>query len=380
MNPVALPLLAADAVSSAHSYRIPQEAFFVNGSDLKAVVSVRIALGLFLVGLLYLSYRVLHLFLPPVAWAVILVYVTWPAYRTLRSRLGSHVNVSALVMTLLLAGVFVLPLLWVIAMLRNEVPTAYLALIDMIGQGKNALPQSLLRLPWIGREIERFLELASTDPAALRSLLLQWWKPWADETISVLGDIGRTAFRFAFALLTAFFLYRDGEPLLEQARSLLLRLLGDRAEGYLRAIGGTMRAVLYGLILTALIQGVLAGLGYWVAGVRAPVLLGVVTVVLALVPFGAPLVWGAVSIWLLTTGNLWAGVGLAVWGAVVVSQIDNLLRPLLISSATRIPYLLVLFGVLGGISAFGLIGLFLGPIVIAVLLAVWREWVEERAA
>jgi predicted PurR-regulated permease PerM len=108
------------------------------------------------------------------------------------------------------------------------------------------------------------------------------------------------------------------------------------------------------------------------------VLLGVVTVVLALVPFGAPVVWGSVSIWLLATGATWAGVGLAAWGAVVVSQIDNLLRPLLISSATRIPYLLVLFGVLGGISAFGLIGLFLGPIVIAVLLAVWREWVGEQ--
>lgn len=140
-----------------------------------------------------------------------------------------------------------------------------------------------------------------------------------------------------------------------------------------------MRAVLYGLVLTALLQGVLAGLGYWVAGVRAPALLGVITVILALVPFGAPVVWVSVSAWLLATGEPWAAAGLAAWGAIVVSQIDNLLRPLVISSATRIPYLLVLFGVLGGISAFGLIGLFLGPIVIAMLLAVWREWVGEQA-
>ena len=103
-----------------------------------------------------------------------------------------------------------------------------------------------------------------------------------------------------------------------------------------------------------------------------------ITVILALIPFGAPVVWGSVSIWLLATGETWAGAGLAAWGALVVSQIDNLLRPLVISSATRIPYLLVLFGVLGGISAFGLIGLFLGPIIIAVLLAVWREWIEEH--
>jgi len=108
------------------------------------------------------------------------------------------------------------------------------------------------------------------------------------------------------------------------------------------------------------------------------VLLGVLTAILALIPFGTPLVWGGVSAWLLLNGDFWAGVGLAAWGALVVSQIDNVLRPMVISSSTRIPYLLVLFAVLGGISAFGLLGLFLGPIVIAVLLAVWREWLDEQ--
>jgi predicted PurR-regulated permease PerM len=351
----------------------------MSGSELTKVVSARIALGLFLAGLLFLSYRVLHLFLAPFAWAVILAYVTWPAYRRLRALLGTHVNSAALLMTLLLAGAFALPLLWVIAMLRAEVPTAYVAVGDLLSQGKEALPPSVAGIPWIGPEIERLVDLTIRDPAALRSQLLQLVKPWAEETLSVLGDIGRTAFKFAFALLTAFFLYRDGESLLAQARRVLLQLIGTRARGYLHAIGDTVQAVLYGLIMTALIQGALAGLGYWAAGVRAPVLLGIITVVLALIPFGAPLIWGSVSIWLIAAGETWAGVGLAAWGAIVVSQIDNLVRPLLISSATRIPYLLVLFGVLGGISAFGLIGLFLGPIVIAVLLAVWREWVGEQA-
>jgi predicted PurR-regulated permease PerM len=348
-------------------------------SDFKSVISLRLALGLFLVGLLYLSYQVLHLFLAPVAWAAILAYLTWPAYRPLRKHLGKHLNMGALLMTLLLAGVFAIPLLWVIAMLRDELPNAYLSLVDLVNQRREAVPNAILQIPWVGPEIERVLEFATADPSALRTQLVQWWKPWADETIAIIGDIGRTAFKFALALLTAFFLYRDGESLFSQARTLLLRLLGNRAEAYLHAIGVTMEAVLYGLILTALIQGLLAGLGYWAAGVRAPVLLGVMTAFLALVPFGAPVVWGAVSVWLLSTGELWAGAGLAIWGAVVVSQIDNLLRPLVISSATRIPFLLVLFGVLGGISTFGLIGLFLGPIVIAVLLAVWREWVEEQA-
>lgn len=351
----------------------------MNGADYSAIMGARIALGLFLAGLLFLSYRVLHLFLAPVAWAIVLVYVSWPAYGRLRAMLGSHVNVSALLMTLFLACAFALPVLWVITMLRTEVPAAYAALINFFSHGKESLPDSIVGIPWIGPEIQRLAELATEDPAALRAQLVEWLKPWVDESLSILGDIGRDIFKLGFALLTAFVLYRDGEPLLAEARRLLLRLIGHRADGYLHAIGDTMRAVLYGLILTALVQGAFAGLGYWAAGIGAPALLGVVTMILALVPFGTPLVWGSVSIWLLAIGEIWAGLGLAAWGALIVSQIDNLLRPLVVSSATRIPYLLVLFGVLGGISAFGLIGLFLGPIVIAVLLAVWREWIAEQA-
>jgi predicted PurR-regulated permease PerM len=338
----------------------------------------RIALGLFLAGLLVLSYQVLRLFLVPIAWAIILVYVTWPLHRRLCRWLGTRPGISATLMTLFLTLTFGLPLLGAIVMLRDEVPAAHQALVVLLARGADALPPEVARLPWIGAEIERLLELSAEDPAALRAQVLLWIKPWTDESLRVLGDIGLTAFKFAFALLTAFFLYRDGESLLVQAGRLFRGLLGPRAGHYLKAVGDTIRAVLYGLVLTALLQGALAGIGYWVAGVQAPVLLGVVTAIFALVPFGTPLVWGLVSAWLLLSGQTWEGAGLMAWGALVVSQIDNLFRPLVISSATDIPYLLVLFGVLGGIAAFGLLGLFLGPIVIAVLLAVWREWIHEH--
>jgi len=130
-------------------------------------------------------------------------------------------------------------------------------------------------------------------------------------------------------------------------------------------------------VATALAQGALAGLGYWWARVDGPVLLGAVTALVAMLPFGAPLVWGSIGAWLLVSGEFAAGIGLLLWGALVVSWVDNLIRPLVISSATRIPFLLVLFGVLGGLAAFGLIGLFLGPVILAVLVAVWREWLDE---
>jgi predicted PurR-regulated permease PerM len=132
--------------------------------------------------------------------------------------------------------------------------------------------------------------------------------------------------------------------------------------------------VVYGILLTALVQGTLAGLGYWVAGMASPVTLGVLTALFALIPFGTPLVWGGAGAWLLFQGETGAAIGVWIWGAAVVSQIDNVLRPIFISSVGAIPFLLVLFGVLGGLLAFGLVGLFVGPIVLAVAWAVWREW------
>lgn len=336
-------------------------------------------LAAFLVGLLFMSYQVLHLFLVPVAWALILVYVTWPLHRGLRWLLSPYGGLSAFLMTVILALVFVMPLLWMITLLRAEVPAGYANLVALINQGPEVLPPWLAELPWVGPELERLLSLAVEDPAALRQQVLHWLRPMQEGSLTLIGDIGATAFKFAFAVLSAFFLYRDGDELLGQTRCLLLGLLGARAEAYLIAIGETTRAVLYGLVLTALVQGALAGVGYWFTGVPTPILLGVVTAALALIPFGTPFVWGAVSLWLFLKGEHLPALGLALWGALVVSQIDNLFRPLVISSSTRIPYLLVLFAVLGGIPAFGLVGIFFGPIVIAVLLAVWREWLIEHA-
>ena len=155
--------------------------------DFSNVLGRRIALGLFLTGLMVLSYRVLELFLVPVAWAIVLVSVTWPAYGPLRRLMGRYVGLSALVMTLLLGLTFALPLLWVIYLLRVEVPTAYASAIEILGQGPEILPPSVAHLPGIGPELERLLSLFSEDPAALRAQMVQWMKPWVDQSLSVSG-------------------------------------------------------------------------------------------------------------------------------------------------------------------------------------------------
>jgi predicted PurR-regulated permease PerM len=345
-----------------------------------ATLTRRIILGLLLGGLLILSYAVLHLFLAPLAWAGILAYITWPLYARLRRVLRGNATGSALIMTLLLTAAFVLPLLWLIALLRGELAAAYAVVAAYLAEGPRPLPEFIAGIPWLGERLQEFLDQLAGDPAAVQERIGHWVEQRTGEILDLLGDVGHNAAKLGLALIAVFFLYRDGENLLHQAQRVLHRFLGARVEAYLAAAGNTIKAVVYGMLATALVQGLVAGLGYWAAGLEAPVLLTVLTVLIALIPFGTPFVWGSIGVWLLLNGQVAAGIGLLLWGALVVSWVDNLVRPLVISYATRLPFLLVIFGVLGGLAAFGLIGLFLGPVIVAVLVAVWREWLEETQA
>jgi predicted PurR-regulated permease PerM len=336
----------------------------------------RAILALFLGGLLLLSYQVLHYFFVPVAWAGILAFVTWPVYERIVRLAPGLPNLTALAMTVTLAAAFVAPMVWLIAVLRTEVGAAYALVRGELASSTLQLPPFLLQIPWLGEQLQAIFERFSGDRDAFRAEILQWIDPWIGKIGVLAGGVGHFVANMGFALLTVFFFYRDGARLAEQARQILRRFLGHRSHGYVKAVGDTTKAVVYGIVLTALVQGALAGLGYWVAGLQAPVLLGALTGLIALIPFGTPFVWGSAGVWLLLTGETMAGVGLLLWGALVVSSVDNLIRPLVISSATRIPFLLVMFGVLGGLVAFGPVGLFLGPVVLAVLLGVWQEWLE----
>lgn len=343
-----------------------------------ATIPRRIILALLLGALFVLGYLVLSWFVVPAVWAAILAYVTWPAYAWLRKLLRGHAMSSALLMTLMLTTAFVLPLLWLVALLQSEFVVAYTAASAYLAEGSHRLPEFVLNLPWIGDKLQGIMNQVATDPAALRAQLAIWAQQWLGELGELVGGVAHNALRLGFALLTVLFIYRDGESLLDQVRRVLRRFLGSRVDGYIAAIGTTTTAVLYGLVLTAFAQGFLAGVGYWFAGVRAPVLFGAFTAIIALLPFGTPFVWGSLGAWLLFTGKTLEGIGLLLWGALVVSWVDNLIRPLVISSATQIPFLLVLFGVIGGLAAFGLIGMFVGPVIVAVLMAVWREWLEDQ--
>ncbi len=337
----------------------------------------RLLVAAILVGILILTVVVIQPFLIPVIWAAILAYVSWPLHVRLLRLTRRRASIAALLTTLLLTIAIILPILWLILLLQIETVVAYREVQAFLASNPT-LPPALRDLPWVGPYLQQILADLVADPASLRQQLGALFERSTGEITVLIGGAGRNIAKLFFALLTLFFLLRDGRRLFEQLRAGLEGILGAQVRDYLQSIGQTTRAVVYALVLAAIVQGIFAGIGYWIVDFGPPVLLGAVTALVALIPFGAPLIWGSLSIWLLLTGRVGDGVTLLVWGLLVVSWVDNIVRPLVISNATRMPFLLVVFGVLGGVLAFGLVGLFIGPVVLAVALAIWREWLEHR--
>ena len=332
--------------------------------------------GILLAGLLLLGFMVLREFLLTLAWALIIAYVVWPPYRRLRRQLKGNATLSAAFMTAIIATVIFLTVFWLVAMLQDELKNGYQILISGLNQETYTLPDFIKHIPWLGNTAQEWLDRLTADQSKAMPQLADWAQQWSGEFAKFLGNIGRNMMKLGVILVTVFFCFRDGDKAVRQLHQGLVQFLGKYQHVYLQAAGHTTRAVVYGLVLAALGQGMLAGLGYAVAGVKAPVLFGAVTALLALVPMGATLVWLPLSVMLLLTEQPLQGIGLLLWGILVVSTVDNVIRPLVISGAGRIPFLVVLFGVLGGLTAFGAIGLFLGPVILAVLLAVWQAWLK----
>lgn len=337
----------------------------------------RLTLGFFLGALLLLAWAVLRPFVVPVLWAGILAFVTWPVFQRILRWVRSP-SLASLLTTLLVATLIIAPLVWMTVSLRGEVLDGYQTILAKWRSGEIHVPRFVLDVPFIGNEIRTFLDRVAADPDVLGKEIAGLLEDSFGEAKAFVGGLGRNLAKLFFALLTMFFLYRNGEQVLAQFRQVLKNILGERVDAYFQAAGATTRAVVYGIVLTAIVQGAFAGLGYWAVGLEAPLFLTAITILIALVPFGTPVVWISLSIWLLAVDRPIAALSLFLYGALVVSWVDNLVRPLVISSATRIPFLLVLFGVLGGVAAFGLIGLFIGPVILAVLMSVWREWLEEH--
>lgn len=319
-------------------------------------------------------FLVLRPFVSALMWAVILTFSTWPVYAWLERRLGGRRSLAAVVMTVLLAAALVLPLVLVGTSLADDAGALAALVRDTLAGGPPSLPAWLVGLPLIGPELGRLWAQLVANTGSLLELLSPYMTALRDLALSGGLSLGRGLLELTLSVAATFFFYRDGPYAAQQLRVLGHRVAGDRAHHLLQVAGDTIGSVVYGIIGTAVAQGLLAAIGFWIAGLGHALLLGILVFFLALVPMGPPLVWAPAALWLLYQGQYGVGTFLLLWGALVVSGIDNFLKPYLISRGTDLPFLLVFLGVIGGALAFGFLGIFLGPTLLAVGYALVREW------
>ena len=319
-------------------------------------------------------FLVLRPFLTAVLWAVVLCVTTWPVYLQLRALLLGRGGWAAAIMSLLIASVFLAPFVIVgMTLADNSVRMADFAR-ELIEQGPPDPPAWVAQFPFIGARAAAYWASLAHDTAQFTAELRKLVDPAKAYLVTGGASIAQGVLQLTLSILIAFFFFRDGDAAVLRLRAVLARLAPRRGARLLDLAAATMRGVVYGILGTAVAQGVLMAIGLWIAGIRAAPLLGLVTFFLSPVPVGPPLVWLPAALWLMYKGSIGWGVFILLWGALVVSTVDNVLKPLIISRGSNLPFLLVLLGVLGGVIAFGFIGVFLGPVLLALGVALLSEW------
>jgi predicted PurR-regulated permease PerM len=340
----------------------------------------RVLLGAVLTGL---GVYTLRAFLPALAWAGVLAIAVWPLYQWAYRRWppGRHNLLLPSLFTLAVALLFIVPLGFVAEQIALEAHNVF-QWVDEVRKNGLPPPDFLGRLPVGAAQAQSWWKSNLADPAATAELLRRVNR--SSELVltgrTVGAELAHRVVLFGFTLLTLFFLFRDGDRLAAQMQRASFRALGASGERVGRQIIASVHGTVDGLVLVGLGEGILLGFGYAVAGVPHPTLFGGLTAVAAMVPFGAPVVFGAAALLLLAQSSVTAAIGIVVLGMVISFVADHFVRPVLIGGATRLPFLWVLLGILGGVETWGLLGLFLGPAIMAALILLWREWTAERPA
>lgn len=326
------------------------------------------------------SYLVLQPFVTALLWAVLLCYATWPAFIWLNVRLKQRRSLSALVLCLLIAALFVGPFVLVGTSLADNVDRLNAGLHRLMEQGVSPPPAWVAGIPLVGEKLNAIWLSAEYDIRGTLEPLRQYLPEVSKWLLAHGAPLLNGVLQLSLSVFILFFLYRDGETLTQRLDAAMDRIGGSRARELLKLAGATVKGVVYGILGTAVAQGILAGIGFLIAGVPGALLLGFATFFLSVVPMGPPLIWIPAAAWLYYTGETGWAIFIVIWGVALVSSIDNFLKPYLISQGAAMPFLLVLLGVLGGLAAFGFVGVFLGPTILAVAYSLAREWTLNPAS
>lgn len=337
-----------------------------------------IARAVLALALVFLGVWTLRDFLPALVWAGVFAIAVWPLYRRARNRFppGRHNILLPALFTLAVALVFLVPLAFAGVQLARDIHAA-LAWANEARQHGIPPPGWLAKLPMGSGQATAWWTANLATPEGAADLLSRIGNGDVLATTRHYGSqLLHRVVLFAFTLLTLFFLFRDGTRLTRQMRRASNRLFGPRGEHLGERIVASVHGTVDGLVLVGLAEGAVLGVAYVALGVPHAVILGALTALAATIPFGAPLLFGVAALLLLAQGSVGGALAICVLGLLVTFVADHFVRPVLIGGATQLPFLWVLLGILGGVATWGLLGLFLGPAIMAALMSVWREWAD----
>jgi len=321
-------------------------------------------------------------FIGAVLFAFVIWVCSWDFYRNrLLPRLGGRRSLGASLMVLILTLILILPTLILASSLASGADSVIAFIKSHIESGlPTAPPAWLAGLPLVGDDIDHFWQQMAGDREALNAALRQLIAPARSLILAAAGIAANGLLQMALVLFVAFFLFRDGEMLVQALAVAANKLGGELGAGMLVRARDTVLGVMVGLVGTAAAQGTVAILGFLIAGVPGAMVLGFATFFSSMMPaVGPPLIWGGVAIWLYSEGQTGWAIFMVLYGIFIISSIDNLVKPMLMARGAGLSVLLVTLGVLGGVLVFGFIGIFLGPVLLALGQMLFARWIHGAA-
>lgn len=333
-----------------------------------------ISMGL-TIGIVALAIFIIHHFIPSLAWAAIIVIATFPLYQRWCNIFGKYNNLAAFTFTLLLALVVLVPVSWLVSLLVKEIQL-FINYIQKINREGGQAPEFIRDLPLIGNELVAYWNENVSNPGNVKNILSNLHMSLTPATyyIKQVGiNLAHRGFQVGFTVLCLFFFYRDGHRLFNQINTIGETCLGKRWFRYADRLPSALRGTVNGTIIVGIGVGILMGVCYGLVGFPGPTLTGFITAFAAMIPFLVPIVFAVVALILFANGGIISALVVIVWGTVVMFVADHFIKPALIGGAIRLPFLAVLFGILGGVETLGLLGLFVGPIIMVLFITLWHE-------
>lgn len=318
---------------------------------------------------------IIHRFIPSLLWAAIIAIATYPLYQRWQRLLPGWYNLSALFFTTLLAFLLIAPVSWLITLLIQEIQL-FINYLQSLNRHGGTPPEFMLAIPWVGNELVAYWNENIGEPGSVKTLLsnLHLSLTPASYYIRQIGvNLAHRGFQLGFTVLCLFFFYRDGHSMFRQINHIGELCLGERWFRYADRLPSALRATVNGTIVVGMGVGLLMGICYALLGLPGPALTGFITAFAAMIPFLVPIIFAIVALILFANGSLIAALIVIAWGTLVMFVADHFIKPVLIGGAIKLPFLAVLFGILGGVDTLGLLGLFVGPMVMVLFMTLWHE-------